>query len=234
MKQYLELVWNGKKIRGYENNVSDSVIVMFHGFTGNKTEAGNLFRFLSEYVETAKLSTIRMDWFGHGESDYSFDEIRVPYLQEQSKVVLQYAKEHYKHVYLLGFSMGGAFAMDQVTNDIEKLILLAPAGRMSRLSNDMFEGIEGDIRDLHGLLLHRAFTEGFKTLKQMENASKYQHPILFVQGENDTAVPLKGTKELHSELPGSTLHIVKQADHCFTSHPYHLEVGDAIIEFIKE
>jgi esterase/lipase len=234
MKQYVELELNGHIMRGYHQDAgNEKCLVMFHGFTGHKTENHGLFRHIADELERAGISTVRFDWFGHGESDYRFEQIRVPLLQDQAKVILDYAKKHYKHVSLLGFSMGGAFAMNQVTTDIEKLCLMAPASNMAHIAEDYFRSSDEVLVDLSGFLLHYKFANGFKDMDICPVMEEYKNPVLIIQGEKDLAVPLEQTEKLHQKIPTSKLIVVKQADHCFTRHDYHLEVINHLVDFLR-
>jgi alpha-beta hydrolase superfamily lysophospholipase len=234
MKQHVTNTVRNHVIRGYEDRRSDTVVVFFHGFTGHMAESGRLFYDLAERFAAGGYSTLRFDWLGHGESDLAFDEIRVPLLQEQAKVVLDYAKQNYKTIHLLGFSMGGAFAMNALDDTIETAILLAPAFNMSNIAEYYFKDTTSDLRDLGGILLHRAFAEGFRALDTLKNAKRFKRPILLVQGEMDQAVPLGQTEYLHEQLPTSRLVVVPEADHCFHRQSQHHNIAETILAFLSE
>lgn len=234
MKRYTELTMDNLVMRGYEQHVDDSmVVVMFHGFTGHKTESSGLFRKLADQLEQAGISTIRYDWFGHGESDLTFDQIRVPLLIRQGNEILDDAFRRYRHVCLLGFSMGGAFAMHLVSNDIDRLILMAPAVNMKHIATDFFTDDGTQTHDVHGFVLHREFAEGFVDLDLMTPLEQYERPILFLQGEQDMAVSKAQTEALHARLQHSELMVLEGADHCFSSHDYHMAIASRIITFLK-
>lgn len=235
MKTYVELQLQGKTMRGYEQVVSEDIcIVMFHGFTGNKTESNGLFRKLADGLEQHGYSTLRFDWFGHGESDYTFDQITVPLLQAQAQVILDYACQKYNTVYLLGFSMGGALAMNQVDNRIEKLILLAPATQMGELKQIYFKDNDVESVDLGGFVFTRAYAKSFIGLNTVDNTKQFKGDILILQGESDQAVLLPRTIEVHKQLPHSTLKIYDQADHCFHKHSYHTQIIEDIAQFLAK
>jgi len=235
MKIYRELTCNGATMRGYEHtNSTEECILMWHGFTGSKTESNGLFRMLAERLEQKGFSILRFDWFGHGESDYTFDQTTIPLLQEQAKVMIDYAHSKYKTVYLLGFSMGGALAMNQVNDRIDKLILLAPAAFMSGIKNSYFKGNDLQFVDLGGQLFHRNFAESFTGLETIEITQKYNHPILILNGELDQAVPLEKSTYVQEQLPTSTLIAYKGADHCFHNYDTRVQMVEDITNFLKK
>jgi len=233
MKQHRTWMASGHTFYGFEDRVGDRCVVFFHGFTGHMAESGRLFYHLSKQFASKGLSTLRFDWFGHGESDLEFSEARVPLLLEQAEVVLSYALKQYRHVYLLGFSMGGALAMQASRNDVAKLILMAPAYRIGGMKQHYFEGREEPTRDLGGIVLHKDFPDGFLALDMVETVKQYDNPILIVQGENDEAVPKGLAEHLHKQLSHSELMVIPQADHCFHNRQMHDEIGKRILLFLN-
>jgi pimeloyl-ACP methyl ester carboxylesterase len=234
MKTYIECAVGPHKIRGFEDCVSKDVVVFFHGFTGNKTESSRLFFHLSNEFVKEGISTLRFDWLGHGESDLEFVDARVDLLQDQAEIVLQYAKRHYQNVYLLGFSMGGAFAMHHVTNDIKKLVLLAPAYHMGKMKETMFNNIKEDTIDLNGFVFHREFASGFQALQCWDHVHQYDGPILIIQGGQDGAVSPESSKVLHESLPNSEYLYFEDADHCFHHREYHHQISKALVTFLSK
>ena len=61
----------GLMLRGFLHLVEESkeIVVMLHGFTGNKTEHNGHFRNLSRMLEKIGVSSLRMDYDCNGESD---------------------------------------------------------------------------------------------------------------------------------------------------------------------
>ncbi len=234
MKKHIELQSQGHTMRGYLQGEGNHVLVMFHGYTGSKTEAGQLFKDIANQLEAKGIATLRMDFFGHGESDVAFEDLRVPMLQAQGKAIIDYAHTQFETVNLLGFSMGGFLAMDQLDDDIHKLILLAPATQMGNMENHEFSGIEENTKDLGGIVLHREFLKGFKEVRGVAKIKAYSNPILILQGQDDTAVPMKNSVMLKNSLPNAKIHVFGEADHCFSKQRYHNQLADVIATFLNE
>lgn len=232
MKVYREWNVDGLIARGYEEKISEEVVVFFHGFTGNKTESNRLFYHLSTYLERQGISTIRFDWFGHGESDLAFHDITTNLLEREADVILDYAFDNYEKVNLLGFSMGGAFAMNKSNSKLEKLILLAPAYKMAEFKDDIFSGTLDQTRDLGGIILSRTFLDGFKKMPMLDRVVSFTHPILIIQGGKDQSVPQELSIALHEKLGNSKLELFPDSDHCFHNHDIHRVIGNLIISFI--
>lgn len=234
MKQVIERRLNNKTMRGVIHHVSEDLCVLFfHGFTGHKTESSGLFRFLSEQLETNHISSIRFDWFGHGESDMAFQDLTVNLLIEQANDLITYAKSRYQKVFLLGFSMGGAIALQTVSKKIDGLILLAPAINMDQITNDLFSSEDEQLVDVHGFQLHRTFADGWKMMDYTIDKD-YNGPIIVLQGEQDLAVPESQTKQLVENLTQTKYVVLEGADHCFTTTRYHQKLSDHIVSFIHQ
>lgn len=221
-------------MRGYENNCSNECVVFFHGFTGHKTETGCIFRKIADDLELINISSIRMDWFGHGESDYTFDQIRVPLLQEQAQVILDYAFNHYDKVHLLGFSMGGAFAIQSATNKLASLILMAPAINMAHIVHENFaKDATNTIADLSSFPLHIDFARGFEPLEYKTKVQAFTKPILIIHGVLDLAVPIEGSRMLSSLNPLVELVEIEKSGHLFNSLPFQKQVKDTIKKHLQ-
>lgn len=233
MKTYIELQTQGHTMRGYQQGDSDTVLVMLHGFTGNKTESRNLFKDIAEGVEENKIASLRFDWFGHGESDVSFEDLRVPLMQAQAQTILDYAQEHFKTVVLLGFSMGGFLAMDAVRDDVDKLILMAPAIHIDKMEKNIFKETDGMTRDLSGLTIHREFIRSFSQGRPLEHVKTFKNPVLILQGEDDSAVGKENSIWLNDQLNTSSIQLFKDAPHCFERKDFHDQLIDVITEFIN-
>lgn len=238
MKKYIELTMDSLKMRGYENeNDKSRCLVMFHGFTGNKTETNRMFYHIDTALEQEGISTIRFDWFGHGESDLDFSLVTVSLLLKQAKCILDYAKDKYEKIYLLGFSMGGAIAINSLYVRPEKMILISPAINMSEIAKNNFTScppIDDYTVDLHGLKLSYTFVESFSYLEYMENIKGYSHPVLLIHGTNDLAVPITFSDLLKKEIKDLKYVKIKDADHCYSKVEYLEKIKKEVTKFLSK
>jgi len=85
-----------------------SLVILCHGFTGNKIESGRLFVQTARALQKAGLNALRFDFMGSGDSSGEFNEM-TPNTQIQDALdVLALARRRYKKIAFLGFSFGGA------------------------------------------------------------------------------------------------------------------------------
>lgn len=130
--------------------------------------------------------------------------------------------------------MGGALAMHHIKNDIEKLILLAPAYHMGNIKESMFQQTEEESIDLNGFVFHRDFATGFKALRCWEHVHQYKGPILVIQGGKDNSVSAESSKILHESLSNSEYVYFEDADHCFHHRDYHHQISDVLYTFLMK
>jgi alpha/beta superfamily hydrolase len=84
------------------------LVILCHGFTGNKTESARLFVQTARALQKAGLNALRFDFMGSGDSSGDFNQMS-PNTQIQDALdVLQWARRRYQKVALLGLSFGGA------------------------------------------------------------------------------------------------------------------------------
>ena len=100
----------------------DEVLIIAHGWFMTKDS--------SYFVDMANVfsknfDVISMDFRGHGKSSgvYTFTS-KEP---QDMKTVVDYAKEHYKKIYLMGFSLGGALVLihSALEKDVDKVIAVS-------------------------------------------------------------------------------------------------------------
>ena len=237
MKKQIELRLRNHIMRGYENKTSKSnCVILFHGYTGNKMETNKMFLHISEVLESEGISSLRFDWFGHGESDLNFSEITVDLLLEQAKSILDYATENYDNIYLVGFSMGGYIALNLLDERVKKLILISPALNMKEIVernfND-FENIDESTVDLNGLILSHKFVKSFGDFTFDRRLTKYKKPVLILHGTKDLAVPFSGSEKISRIIKNCRFISVEDADHGYGKIKYKQLLTREIMVFIK-
>lgn len=231
MKQYIELSLHHQILRGYHHNTgSKQVLVMFHGFTGNKTETGYLFRKISDHLEQNHIDSIRFDYFGSGESDGLFCDMTLDTLLEQAKTIIQYAKEQrYEKIHLLGFSMGGALTMN-LLEYANQTILIAPAIEFDIKERDMIRLDNGNF-DLNGWELHPDLFKSFRK-DYYPIASLHKGRVLIIQGSMDQAVSQKSSIALHETFENSELLLIDNGTHVFHNRTHQQLILNRILKFL--
>jgi len=119
----VEFLSGGQKIKGvlYLHKKAP-LIIMCHGFTGNKDS--KLFKFLSDFFYKNGYSVFRFDFRGSGESEGEFTGVNdeVDDLEQAYK----FAKKYGRKIILLGHSLGGGIiALSKIKS--KAVIMINPA-----------------------------------------------------------------------------------------------------------
>ena len=227
LRGYLELPENAKKI-----------VVMYHGFTGNKTEHNGHFRNLARLLAKQGVASIRMDYHGNGESDGEFSDFTFIDSLDDAKRILEYAHnvEGIEEVAILGFSNGGAIASLTANNEnCDQLFLISAAANMPTLTQNKYDGwrkLENGNVYFNGFELSKDFGEGLIGKDMYENTKNFTKNVLVIQARQDQAGPyLFGVKYAVS-YKNSRLHIVKDAVHGYDSLENAQELYSKVVEFL--
>ena len=252
MQKSVEIMSRGLVLRGMLHIPQESknkvpIVLIFHGFTGNKMEPHFIFVKLSRALEARGIASVRFDFGGSGESDGEFIDMTISKELEDAKEILAFAKTldfvDINRIGILGLSMGGAVASmlaGDCKDEIQSLCLWAPAGNMSELVT--YGKSEEDIQamrnegywDVGGLLVGTGFLDDVLSLDIFERASFYNKNVLLLHGDCDMTVPLS-TSEKYLEVYGSraVLHTVENGDHTFNSKYAEEEVLEYTVAFFE-
>lgn len=238
MKKYVELELEGKTLAGFHHqNNNKNVVVMFHGFTGNKTENKRLFKRLSDELETRGFDIVRFDYFGHGESDGQFSDMTFSNLLKQCERVLDYVQSfNYDDISVLGFSMGGLLSLHLLQPYMKRVVLISPAVDFKKNINLRFDDssklIPNGNFDMNGLELGNKFRESLQEVDVLQHKNTYLNPMLFVVGDKDAAVSHDEVVRVSNNFPNSLIHILKDCDHLYSSLPLQKTLQTLIIDFL--
>ena len=244
MIKHLELRRNdGKVLRGYITDAlnSNDIVIMFHGFTGNKTEHAGHFRNFSRILFNNDVSSMRVDFFGNGESDGEFKDFTFDTLIDDSEQIIQYAKTNFsnKSIVLLGYSMGGAVtAMMAVKHpEIENIILWSPAGNILEHIKKHFETLPknklGNVILGSSFELSKEMYDSVSKYNTYEGFNKYEGEILVIQGEKDLVVKPEVSKKYVDLAKNSTYIMVPNAGHGYDKIEERDTLYDESLKFIK-
>jgi len=176
----------------------DEVLIIAHGWFMTKDS--------SYFVDMANVfsknfDVISMDFRGHGKSSgvYTFTS-KEP---QDMKTVVDYAKEHYKKIYLMGFSLGGALVLihSALEKDVDKVIAVSAPHSFIKIENQMWrrEAWWHSIRkfELVRWITVRPSLIIRKKIRPIDIVKKVEVPTLFIAGKNDVTVHAWHTKSLY-------------------------------------
>jgi alpha-beta hydrolase superfamily lysophospholipase len=175
-------------------------IVIAHGFTSGKNEVQQVR--LAEEFAGGDWDVISFDFRGHGESGGT-----CTFGQEETrdlKAVLDYANEKYEKVGLIGFSMGAATSIIEVSEHKNADAVIAVSPYADLKPDSKIGGNSKLVQSLFGRLLIRLMT-GVRVAaesagKRMMPIGSVQDlspiPLLLIHGDKDPIVHIKHSERL--------------------------------------
>lgn len=176
----------------------DEVLIIAHGWFMTKDS-----KYFTDMAEVFSKTTdvICMDFRGHGRSSgfYTFTSKEPMDL----KTVVDWAKERYSKVSLMGFSLGGALVLihSAIEKDVDKVIAVSAPHSFIKIENHMwkkeawwhsfrkFEFIRW-ITVRPSIIIH-------KKIRPIDIVDKIEVPTLFIAGKKDVTVRAWHTKSLY-------------------------------------
>lgn len=213
------------------------IVIMLHGYTGNRTEHNGHFRNLSRLLSKNEIASLRMDYHGNGESDGEFSDFIFENALDDARRMITYAKniKGIQKVYLLGFSMGGAIASLIVNEEIDKLVLWSAAGIMKEIAHRSFENnrkLENGNAYFLGFQLNKKFVDSIDKYDMYSNCKNYDKEVLIIQGDKDLSVNPECAKKYHEGFKNSKLHYIADAGHGYDSYEQMNELYNETINFL--
>lgn len=216
-----------------DNTRSDSILIMCHGFTGDKFEWGR-FPQMAKRCNEEGYDVLIFDFTGSGENK------RVPItlskqVQDVDSVYKWVKNEGYKAIAVLGLSLGGRTILGGNFPGIKAYVFWAPFIFMhtSGERDENFKDLQkGPVKIPSGedgyVLIDVSFITDFAKFRIKPPLKKLNTPTLMVQGTADDSVPYEYTRKAFQMLPeneNNKLVEIQDATHDFD--------GDYLTEFIE-
>lgn len=245
MVKHVEIENNqGKILRGYytePSNFNGDVVVMLHGFTGNKTEHAGHFRNFARILEKNSIASLRVDFYGNGESDGEFSDFTYDTMLQDAFKMIEYAKnvKGFKRLVLLGFSMGGALSAtisSMIPNEINKMILWSPAGNIVEIIKNHFEKnekLENGNAIFGSFEMSKEMYESVEKWHPYENLEKFENKVLIINGRKDLSVPYLNSARYSVCFKNSHLYLIDEAGHGYDERPQHQKLYQLSLDFLK-
>lgn len=215
----------GEKLCGILSNPSDNrnnlIVILVHGFQSNKNSNTNIR--LVRVLDSKKISSFRIDLYGHGESSGEIRNITVSESVDDILKAIEFLKvKGYKKIALLGSSFGGLAGIiaSSKTSNLSFLVLKCPVSNLAELERKTNVGAEfyKDAEKNNGYLV----------------APNIKVPVFIIHGDADNTVPISQSIKISKTIPNCRMKVISGADHRFTI-PEHFEAMiKSIINFIIE
>lgn len=232
-------------LRGYfttSETPKDVAVLMLHGFTGNKTETGGVFKTFSRILAAQNISSLRLDYMGNGESDGEFSSFDWDTLNSDVQVMFSYLTEtlNFKKVIILGFSMGGALAIEfakSTKKELLGLLLWSPAVNIKEIVNRITSSnvyTKNGTIDYLGWEISNKLHPSLENYNYLDTIEKIQVPTLVIHGTKDLAVPFSYGEEVASHITNATIQLMKNATHGYNKIEDKERLFEISLKFIQE
>lgn len=218
-------------------------IVFMHGFTVDITGPNRFHLHFARRAVEAGFCCIRFDFYGCGESDGDFYEMKVSTEMRDAIAIMNWAKEQpyvdAENLFLGGHSMGGlvttltiptiqpkaAFAWSAALN------MPLEAGKRART----MKGPSPHGWDIEGLELSKEYMDEIYGMNFLDMIKGYSNPILLVHGTADEPCPVENAFILKAAYgDNAEVHTIAGADHRMLSIGWREDCYAATINFLKK
>ena len=227
--------WYIKKDSSIKPDSASGTIVMFHGYSGEKSSM------LDKSDEFLKINynTMLVDFMGSGGSEGNQTTLGAKEAEEVKTVFDYLTKRGEKNIYLFGTSMG-AVSILKAINDYhikpKGIILECPFGSMYQTTCARFKTMNAPTFPMAGLLVFwGGIQNGFWAFghNPTEYAKKVTCPTLILYGEQDKNVSREEIDEIYNNVKGGkVLKTYKLAGHENYLLKYKSEWKEDISKFV--
>ena len=220
---------NGKQIVGIHHRVeSEKIVLMCHGFTGNKIENKRLYVEAARNFASDGISAIRFDFYGSGDSEGEFEDSLVSLNISTLKDAIAWAyMEGYDKVAVMGISMGAATAILALSGQPVQALVLWSAVPDFKLLFASYTENANDILASHNIIEHDGWAikrDFFIDAMQHDvegSLSKIEIPKFIVQGMADAPLFVEGFHRFRDiVLPPADFMEIPDAGHTYQT-PHH-------------
>lgn len=241
----VQFLSNGQQLVGMlhlPERESKTMVVMCHGFTGDKTENKRLFVETARAIAKAGLAAFRFDFFGSGDSPGRFNETRISINIRNIKDALESMRSRgFEQIVVLGISMGAASAILTLADEaVAGLVLWSTVPDMRELFEDKLgTSLEAAPNtpqyEYEGWLIDREFYLDAMQYNIAENLQTLVMPKLLVQGTRDDAVFRRGFERFKT-LASPPVHSVwiEGAGHTYDTVKHRREVIRVTLTWLQE
>ena len=219
------------------------LVIVIHGFTGHMEERHIVA--VSKALNEIGFATLRVDMYGHGNSDGKFENHTLYKWLTNALTVIDYARslDFVTELWLCGHSQGGMTVMlaGAMKRDVIKgLIPLSPAWMIPEgARNGTLLGQHFDPDHIPDMLpawgdrrLSGNYVRVAQTIRVEEAIDRYDGPVLIVHGDRDEAVPAEYGIRAAERYRNGKLVLIPGDTHCYD---YHLDqVLDAVKDWMRE
>lgn len=239
---------HGEKLSGILHETgSKQLVIVCHGFQSSKERIPMVN--LAAVLEKEGISAFRFDFAGNGESEGSFQYGNYRREAEDLRAVVQHFRRENRVISaVIGHSKGGNVVLLYASkyNDVHTVVNISgrfnlEKGMEGRLGKDFLLRLKQhgyiDVFNRKGKYEYRVTEESLKDRLTTDIHAvclliQQECRVLTVHGSMDKIVPAEDALEFAKFIPNHKLHIIKGANHEYTSHQG--ELTSVVLDFLRE
>lgn len=238
---------HGEKLSGILHETgSKQLVIVCHGFQSSKERIPMVN--LAAALEKEGISAFRFDFAGNGESEGSFQYGNYRREAEDLRAVVQHFRGENRVISaVIGHSKGGNVVLLYASkyNDVHTVVNISgrfnlEKGMEGRLGKDFLLRLKHgyiDVFNRKGKFEYRVTEESLKDRLTTDIHAaclliQQECRVLTVHGSMDKIVPAEDALEFAKFIPNHKLHIIKGANHEYTSHQG--ELTSVVLDFLRE
>jgi len=247
MYKNVELMFGDKLLRGVvrtpEGDGPFPCVCFYHGFTVDKVGMMRLHELWARRCVAEGFACVRFDFYGCGESDGDFVEMRFFDELEEAKAIYHWAEKQPwadpQNLFITGHSLGGAIcSVIAPVLQPRGVALWAPGNTgyydISKRANSV-PGHYEEKYDIGGMYIAKEFLEQMQDFDIVAASRGYKGKVLLVQGELDERIPVASIGPyLHMYGDQVESVIIWGANHQFSSVAWKTQVYDVTIDYLKK
>lgn len=212
---------------------SKKLVILVHGFTGNKMESSRLFVTAARAFARGGLNALRFDCIGSGDSDGEFFDMTPNTEIRDAKAAVAWARRQgYRSIGLLGLSMGGAVsictAAQLPAGTLRSLVTWSSVPDFRWWQKNIWPRLRPYPTGRTSDPTHKVGRPFFKDLPERDVPESYLSlsiPCLQVQGDRDVEHFREKFAAFFSRAQGRRKHaVLPGADHTFENWKHRRKV----------
>jgi len=225
-------------------NVDQPLVIMIHGFPGNKDSHDSVFQNLEQIIGEKNYHTLRFDFRGCGESDGREEDFTLESASEDIGSVLDWAKDQdYTRFIFICEGLGAPVTFMNAPEQGICYILLWPMLDMPHIAKTIFKADEiEDEWKKAGYALIDENRVGIPLIEQLEKAdisgpiSDLNRPVLVMHGAQDEISPINQLDTLRAHASSRRIEITSFQDgtHGLTQANHRKTMFYHIMQFIEK
>ncbi|MCM8762526.1 MAG: alpha/beta hydrolase [Candidatus Omnitrophica bacterium] len=209
-------------------------VIMFHGFTGHKSESHFLFTKIARNLLYKGISTFRFDFMGSGDSEGKFEDMTLNTEIQNGKDAMDFVITEKifdkRRLGIIGLSMGAVIASYvAVEYKTKALVLLSPLAYPELIEKKLLTRKLKRILQEKGRIyppglghyLGKKFFRSLHIVKPLEQARQFTGNVLLVHTKDDATISVEHSlayfEAFHNRAVLPRLLILEEGGHTFTT-----------------